>query len=405
MRTRSLTSLVSLLAAASALLGLAGAAAAKPAPEDWLGRVNEVRAQSSLGQVAEDPAFTPGLVAHLAYLAQTPAEFRTGAYASVHTENPASPLYTPAGAAEAARSDITAGSRNAVEAVDHWLTAPFHAIGILRPGLERVGFARETGSGAAILDMIGGLNTSVPHSLVLFPGANNTTHLSRYNLGESPSPIETCKAQHPGGWGAAGLPLIALLPEPARPGISATLTPPSRKPISSSSHNLCLVAAANYVTSDSVYGPAGRAILEVDNAVLLIPRKPLKKGVYTAAISQPGVPDVAWSFTSSPAPDPNRLLHIHLRSQQRRTVRKGWVFKLVYTAKGAKSMSARVGKKRVGHSSSARLLARVFFPFRASSRTVTVSAVNKGGGTTARAWTYSSNDGRIQLISSRQRGR
>jgi hypothetical protein len=392
--------LIPLLVAVAAILALgAGAAEAKLSPDDWLGRVNEVRAKSGLGQVAEDPSFTAGIVSHLNYLAQTPAELKTGAYASVHTENPASPYYTPEGATEAGRSDIVAGSDSARDAVDLWMTAPFHAIGILRPGLERAAFARDPSSGAAALDVIGGLNPYAPRSLVVFPGANSTTRLSRYNLGEHPSPLETCKAQHPGGWGKAGLPLIALLPEPPRAGLTAALSTPGGKIVDSASRNLCVVVAANYVSSDPVYGPAGKANLESDNVVLVIPRKPLRKGTYTALIAQPGVADVTWSFKSAPAADPSRVLDIKRRSQKRRTTRHGWVFTLVYTAKGAKRMSARVGKRRAGQSRSGRLRARLFFPFRASRRTIVVAAVNKGGGTTTRSWTYTaSRGGRLELL-------
>jgi len=59
----------------------------------WLDLVNDYRAMAGLAPVVEEPSWSDGLAKHLTYLQQTPASFKTGAYASAHTENPASPWY------------------------------------------------------------------------------------------------------------------------------------------------------------------------------------------------------------------------------------------------------------------------------------------------------------------------
>src|SRR4051812_24611327 len=69
----------------------------------WLDLVNDYRAMAGLAPVVEEPSWSDGLAKHLTYLQQTPASLKTGAYASAHTENPASPWYTPEGA-DAGRS-------------------------------------------------------------------------------------------------------------------------------------------------------------------------------------------------------------------------------------------------------------------------------------------------------------
>jgi len=59
---------------------------------------------------------------------------------------------------------------------------------------------------------------------------------------------------------------------------------------------LCVVDADTWVTTDGVWGPAGKSILLSDDAVFLIPQAPLVNGGYTVTVSQPGRDDVVWSF-------------------------------------------------------------------------------------------------------------
>ncbi|MGN6216113.1 MAG: CAP domain-containing protein [Solirubrobacterales bacterium] len=295
--TATLGALVAVLFCA---LWLFAAPASAVSEDDWLGRVNEIRLGSQLPPVSENSSWSAGIAAHLRYLALTGPEYRTGEYQSAHTENPASPYYTPEGDKEARSSDITFASSSNLDAINEWLTAPFHAIGMLRPGLQQVAFAREAPGGSAGLDVISGLTFPAEPQLVLFPGPGATIDLPRFR-GESPTPLETCEAQHPGAdYGEAGLPLIALLPEAPDPDTGATLTNPSGSQVSSSGDDLCVVTEHDFTTSDSVYGPSGQEILEADKAVIVIPRTPLTEGTYTVDITQPGKQDIVWSFDSNP---------------------------------------------------------------------------------------------------------
>src|ERR1700710_697523 len=271
--------------------------------EDWLGGGDEVRQSSQLPAVSENPSWSAGISAHLNYLALTPSSYMTGEYASAHTENPDSPYYTPEGDQEGRSSLLARGSPSNANAINEWLAAPFHASGILRPGLQQVAFARDPSNGYAGLDVISGWSGSVPPAQVLFPGPGSTIDLTRFG-GELPTPIETCEAQHSADYSSAGLPLIALLTESPEAGLSASLTAPDGSR-SSSDDDLCVVTADNFVSSDSIYGPTGESILSGDRAVLVIPRQPLRAGTYSVEISQPGRPAIAWSFSSDPAgPDP-----------------------------------------------------------------------------------------------------
>jgi hypothetical protein len=267
--------------------------AARPASAletSWLGEVNKYRVAAGLVPVSEQAAWRSGIEAHLRYLALTPSNLMTGGYESMHSENPQSQYYTLDGAAAGQSSNLGYGGTD-VSAIDGWLTAPFHAIGILRPALRKAAFARDPKTGAAGLDVIRGLGGGPPATApVLFPGPGMTTDLSAFAGGESPDPLETC------GWKEAGLPLIALLTTTPSPQLKAQLDGP-RGFMSSESGGLCVVSPSTYRTSDTVYGSTGASILSGDRAVILIPKARLLSGTYNVRITQPGVPDIDWSFT------------------------------------------------------------------------------------------------------------
>jgi hypothetical protein len=266
-----------------------------PVGQDWLGEINRYRVAAGLAPVTDNPAWSQGLQNHLTYLRFTPAGYFTGEYQNRHTENPASPYYTPEGDAEGRRSNLAFGGSTPVGYIDQWLAAPFHAIGMLRPGLRQVAFA--SAPGHAGLDVLGGYSYQARTEPVLFPGPGMTTNLRTYG-GENPSPLETC------GWqetmaGSYGLPLIAMLPSTPAPGITASVRNASGATRSTGDGSLCVVNEHTYRSSDPVYGPTGASILRGDRAVLLISRSAYEPGTYTATIQQPGAAPIQWTFSVS----------------------------------------------------------------------------------------------------------
>ena len=260
---------------------------------DWLSEVNQYRVAAGLVPVTDQRSWDAGIVDHLIYLEKSPAKYFSGAYVSLHTENPASPYYTAAGAREGGSSDLfpDVGAESDVRIIDGWLTAPFHAVGMLRATLGQVAFADHGGD--AGLDVISGLNENPPATgPVLFPGPNMTTDLTTYG-DEVPSPLQTCKWT---GSTFVGLPLIALLTAAPSSGLTASLASSSGHSESSQRGTLCVVDANDYYTTDTVYGPTGLEILQSDNAVFLIPKSPLTQGTYTATITQPGASVITWAF-------------------------------------------------------------------------------------------------------------
>jgi hypothetical protein len=290
-------------AQASSGVGTATAtAAAPPAGPDWLAEINRYRAAAGLGAVTDQSTWDAGILAHLNYVASTPKGQESGRYASLHTENPASRYASGVGALEASRSDLFFDSTalTPVGFIDGWLSAPFHAIGMLRGRLTQVAFAASPDGSAAGLDVIGGLADQAPNpsAPILFPGNGMTTNLTSYTGGESPDPLETC------GWSSKGanygLPLIALLPSAPTAGIQAQVVGTDGSTMSTANGQLCVVDEATYRSTDPVYGSTGKQILQDDHAVLLIARRPYAAGHYNVTISQADHPDIDWSFTAAP---------------------------------------------------------------------------------------------------------
>jgi uncharacterized protein YkwD len=277
--------------------GLAVTAGSRSSSPSWLAEINRYRESTGLPPVKNNPAWDLGIEHHLTYLAKSPRRYFTGRYASAHTENPASPYYTKDGAREAGYSDLALGGISSdVQAVDAWLEAPFHAVGMLRGQLTEVALAVNRRTGYAGLDVIQGLNFGVPPAIkpILFPGPGVTTNLLTYG-GESPSPLQTCR------WSdrrTYGLPLIVLLPAAPTAQLGASLTGPQGTE-STANGKLCLVDEHTFRTTDRLYGPTGAAILRSDNAVFLIPRHPLSKGQYAVSVRPSGLPAIDWSFRAA----------------------------------------------------------------------------------------------------------
>jgi len=250
--------------------------------QSWLTIVNEFRAVAGVSPVAEDPARSLGAVAHSCYMLQN---------GITHVETVGSAGYTAVGAAAGMNGNVAVASN--IDQTDRahielWMAGPFHALGIIRPALKTVGFGacRSATSpkwhSAATLDVLHGValaaSTTEP---VFFPGDKSTVVLDRFHV-ETPDPLEFC------GWAGtpAGLPIIALSPEAIATNPVVSLTGPTG-PIET-----CGLSSLNTsgIASD---------LLEVDRAVVVIPRHPLTPGVYVSTVVTQSR-TMVWSFTIDP---------------------------------------------------------------------------------------------------------
>jgi hypothetical protein len=252
-----------------------------PATSDWLTTVNYYRAMAGDAPVVEDPAMSAGAALHSCYMLYN---------GIAHDEVPGLAGYTPEGDATGNSGNVAVSSVIGTSARSHielWMSGPFHAIGVLRPNLQSTGFGKcdmantPTWHSGATLDVLRGLGSAPrPAQPVLFPGNGTTTNLDRFIV-ESPDPLSFC------GWsGPAGLPIIAMMPEAAT-SPSATLSGPNG-PI-----EVCVLSAAN--TSG-----VAKAILQGDNAVIVVPRTVLAPGQYSVAVGTTAR-NVNWGFAVDPA--------------------------------------------------------------------------------------------------------
>ena len=277
-----------LAVAVATAVGHAGAGNAQTAEPAWLQIVNSYRTSAGLPRVSEEPAWTDAVAKHAVYLAMTGS--------MVHGEDADSPYYSPEGAAAAEKS-VLAGGRGTMRSdrdlIDGWMTAPFHALHFLEPRLQRVAFASTHGltdaslNSSAVLDVVHGIGAKVVTDRpITFPAGGSTTPLTSF-LAETPDPLSAC----PGYAVPAGLPLLALFP--TAPGATtATLSMGGQRV------EICLIDNG-YANPDATDQRTVRMLLSQKNAVVIVPRVPLRPGAtYTARVTTAWAGTVEWSFTA-----------------------------------------------------------------------------------------------------------
>jgi uncharacterized protein YkwD len=280
--------------AVSTVTALAGAgsssgSAATSVPSNWLSVVNYYRAMAGLPAVTERAALSDNDRKHAKYMVENQV--------IGHSEDPGLAFYTPGGDNAAQHSNLTRGSYSMSDraAVESWMMGPFHAIGILDPRLKKVGYGtfRERGHDpsfefAAALDVLNGLE-SAPVGLaypVRFPGPNQTTFLSEYRGGENPDPLSPCA-----GYSApTGAPIMLQLKLPA-PVVAHSFKMAGGPELDS-----CIYDSTTYTNPTFSIQQNARAVLGARNAIVLVPRSPLKSGkTYDVSITH-GLTTTAWSF-------------------------------------------------------------------------------------------------------------
>jgi hypothetical protein len=260
------------------------------AAESWLDTINAYRAAANISPVADSASMDSGDAAHAQYMVKNSV--------ISHSEDPTKPYFTAGGQSAGLQSNVMTSAilgTSDRDAIDQWMTGPFHAAGIIDPNLRQVGFGsyREPKSGpqmAAALNIIQGRSTTpVPGNRlpVLWPGNGASVPLTRYAGEESPDPLTSC----PGYTPPTGLPIIL-----ETGGAAAAVSGAS---ISTGGHTLssCELDARNYGNPDGPSQASGRGVLATHGAVVLIPRLPLTPGsTYQARITVNGVA-YEWSFS------------------------------------------------------------------------------------------------------------
>ena len=281
--------LVAAGAAAGVLLGISFAqsvttARVEIAPKlaasgPWLDRLNVWRGSTGVSPLTENATWSAGDYNHAVYMVKNNLV--------THYETPGTPYYTPEGDAAAQASNIYVSSSTSTadtDAIDWWMQAPFHALGLMDPRLTTTGFGsyREVKSGwqmGAAVDTLRGNPFTGGQYPVFFPGNGTTEPLTSYGGYESPDPLQAC----PGYTAPTGLPVFIQVGGNVSTSVGAHAFTANGAPLTH-----CVVDTSNAAVGAS---------LRYRGAVLLIPRSPLVTGTtYTVALTVNGVP-YTWSFT------------------------------------------------------------------------------------------------------------
>jgi hypothetical protein len=262
----------------------------------WLETLNYYRLSSDVEPVTENLILSANAMKHSIYLAKSDPKYFTGQYENPHSENPESPYYTIEGARSGTNLTYTARES---DAIDSWMQAPLHAIGLLRDNLKTTGFATaindKTGQAHTGLDVLNGLVGS-RKKVVVFPGDGAIVRLNEFT-GESPDPRESCGKD----WkDFRGLPIFAsLLNSPPRDITGKLVTPFGRTLYPGT--DLCIVTQYSWVSTDRVIS-YGKQIMESEKLVLLIAKLPLDPGEYSVNLSGTGMSTLNWKFTVAQPP-------------------------------------------------------------------------------------------------------
>lgn len=202
------------------------------------------------------------------------------------------------------------------EAIETWLTWPFHALAVLDPELSATAFGsfRATTDNrydpvdmAAVLDVRRGRGSVPPEVTfpVVWPSHNTTIYLTQYAGGAYPDPRSSCPGYNVPLGSATGLPLLVQL------GTGNLITADTLAPIVRAStlfedgvaREHCTFTERDYVSVDPEEQASGRASLGERDAIVVVPRSPLLPGrTYRVWISTSIGMDVTWSFRVTAAP-------------------------------------------------------------------------------------------------------
>jgi hypothetical protein len=249
----------------------------------WLARFNTWRANTGLALLTENSTWSVGDYDHAVYMVKNDLV--------THYETPGTPYYTTDGDTAARNSNIFVSSSTSTtdeQAIDWWMQAPFHAMGMMDPRLSQTGFGsyREVKSGwnmGAAVDVVRGNSFSGGQYPVYFPGNGATEPLTSYGGGEFPDPLQAC----PGYSVPTGLPVFIQVG-----GNVSTVA----GPVHSFTGN---GVQLNHCVIDSTNSAVG-SYLVARGGVILIPQQPLQTGVkYVVSLTVNGQPHT-WSFTVGP---------------------------------------------------------------------------------------------------------
>jgi hypothetical protein len=234
-----------------------------------------------------------------------------------HSESPARPHYTAEGDEAARNGNVYLAAATNYEytyrdAIDGWMTGPFHMLGIIDPKLEVSGFGeyaevfdRMRRYGATLDVHRGRTGTAQDVRFPLYyPRDGEVMPNLSYEGGESPDPLVTCS----GYTVPTGPPIVLQL------GIG-DITPSVRRVTlrdeSGGDLALCWYDETKYKTAP------GSITLDLHDAIVVMPRQPLEAGEGYRVTIELASETHAWSFTAASGGRPQPRAGPHRGGQAR----------------------------------------------------------------------------------------
>lgn len=266
----------------------------------WLRYLNQFRLQAGLPFVTENTVWSSGSAAHSRYMMLNNS--------ASHAENAQQEGYSEEGARAAANGNIAMSGSADVSLIwpfDYWISASFHALPMLDPQLQQVGYgeyrdARSAAGMTATLDVKRG-RLGLPDDFqypITFPKDGGEMWVTTFNLPEFPNSAAGCPGYT---HRLKGAPLIVQIgPGDQTPAVTRTELRLNGAPVPHCSFN-----ETNYQNENLYWQDVGRKILDERDAIIILPRDPLEIGkTYQATVEVNGMV-ITWQFSVVPRPPLN----------------------------------------------------------------------------------------------------
>ena len=297
MPTITPTPVVTVVPSATPLPGPTPTITPEPPAFAWLQILNDYRTQSGLDPVGYSFERSDDALAHSEYMARNDDPF-------ARSQVTGAPYYTSGGSQAAYNSAIFAiDSPDGTDlwALDFWMAAPFHAVTILDPDLKSVGYGRfrddfGTVQVAYVLDTLSGLDegSSQADYPLYYPPDGGTSYVTNQGFLEYPEPSASCEGYDK----PIGPPLILQIGD-------GSVTPDVTEfhvYIDDVEVEACAFDETNFEGRTADEREDGRHILDLRDAIVLIPQRPLLEGVVVRAEVTANGETYSWSYTTIDQP-------------------------------------------------------------------------------------------------------
>lgn len=265
----------------------------KPLPAA-LEEANRHRSLAHLAPVTENEVWSRGDALHARYMVKNDE--------AGHAENPEKPFYSKEGDDAAKNGNVFVSSLADTDSrvpVNFWMTGTFHMVAILDPELRVSGFGehREAGGSwayGATLEVGRGRQALGDDFRfpVRYPEEGETLPNLTFGGNEFPDPLTSC----PGYKAPTGAPIVLMVGAGDKtPAVTASFLVDEKN----GQYPHCLLDETRYVNSNSSLQSTGRLVLGSRDAIVLLPRAPLKANLqYRVTIVESGR-TYTWTFRTA----------------------------------------------------------------------------------------------------------